>query len=101
VIAGRQRLLVAGFLWIASCAATQLPTTSLRLRGARHDALVTIDEQYVGKFAMVARRGVALPPGRHRVSVERPGYFPHDVIVDVSPGQAPIVVQVNLEPIPE
>ncbi len=47
------------------------PTVSLRVQGNVADAQVTIDDIPVGALAFVAARGVALPPGRHRITVER------------------------------
>lgn len=65
----------------AGCAPTQA-TTSLRMAGAVPDASVTIDDEYVGALAQVQQRGVALPPGQHRVTVERAGYFPWDRLIE-------------------
>ena len=76
-------------------------TTSLRMNGTPPDARVTIDDQSVGALAFVARRGVALPPGRHRVTVEKPGYFPFDRIVVAEEGDPPIQLKVDLEKIPD
>src|SRR5207249_1571502 len=53
-------------------------TVSMRMQGGPPNATVTIDERIVGSLDVIAARGVALPPGRHRVSVEAPGYFPWD-----------------------
>jgi hypothetical protein len=64
------------------------------------DAVVTIDEQYVGPLAFVAAHGVRLPEGKHRISVERPGYFPFDADVTAE-GTDPIKLEVALVPIPD
>jgi len=74
-------------------------TVSLRVQGNVADAQVTIDDIAVGALAYVAARGVALPPGRHRVTVERTGYFPWDALVEAN--QAPIYLQVTMVPIPD
>lgn len=76
-------------------------TTSLRMTGTPPDARVTIDDQNVGALAFVARRGVALPPGRHRVTVEKAGYFPFDQVVVAEEGDPPIQLKVSLEKIPD
>lgn len=75
-------------------------TVSLRVKGNVPDASVTIDEEYLGALAYVARRGVALPPGQHRITVEKPGYFPWDRLVHAQ-GTAPIVLEVVLRKIPD
>jgi len=83
-------------------AAPTAVTTSLRMSGSPPDARVTIDEQMVGTLDVVIARGVALPPGKHRISVEAPGYFPTDTIVEAKESdRTPIRVEAKLVPIPE
>jgi hypothetical protein len=82
-----------------ACAPAAPPTVSLRMRGAVGDASVTIDDEYVGALAFVAKRGVALPPGTHRITVERIGYFPWDRLVEAR--EAPIQLDVALVKIPD
>lgn len=74
-------------------------TVSLRLRGSPADARVTVDDQPVATLALAQKRGIALPPGRHRITVEREGYFPWDRAVDAA--DAPIVLDVELTRVPE
>jgi hypothetical protein len=75
------------------------PTISLRLQGAPPEASVTIDDEYVGPLSAVMVRGVALPVGSHRISVEAQGYFPWDKIVEA---KSEIVrLDVRLTPIPD
>ena len=89
-------------LGLVACGAPPVSrTVSLRVRGAPLDALVVVDEQTVGSLEMVSSRGVALPGGRHFLTVERPGYFPFDKILDVNPGDPPVFVQVTLTKLPE
>lgn len=85
---------------VAACAGMgPRPTVSLRIRGNVPDASVTIDDQYIGALAYVARRGVALPPGQHRITVEKPGYFPWDRLIEAR-GE-PIHLDVTLTKIPD
>lgn len=70
-----------------------------RAKGTPRDATVTIDEQFVGLLGVVAARGVRLPEGEHRITVERPGYFPWDRVV-VS-DRKPIFLRVEMVPIPD
>ncbi len=72
--------LAVAVLLLTGCPPTA--KTSLRVGGAPLDASVTIDDQYVGAFAFVQAHGVALPPGKHRITVEKPGYFPWDRLVE-------------------
>jgi hypothetical protein len=75
------------------------PTVSLRVTGNIADAHVTIDDIPVGALGYVAARGVALPPGKHRITVERAGYFPWDTLVEAK--DDPIYLQITLVPIPD
>jgi hypothetical protein len=62
-------------------------------------ALVYIDEQYIGTLAYIGKRGIKLPEGEHRVTVEKAGYFPYDQLV-VS-DREPIHLDVKLVKIPD
>lgn len=88
---------------LAACGggAAQAPgkTVSFRLRGSPANATVTVDDQIVGSLQIVMARGVALPPGPHRVSVESAGYLPWDKIVVAT--DQPVVVAVDLVPVPD
>jgi len=76
-------------------------TVSLRVHGDVPGAKVRIDDRYLGSFARVKRRGVALPPGKHRISVERNGYFPWDGLIEVEEGDPPVHLEVELRKIPD
>lgn len=99
------RALAAATALVLACGAPAAPstvTTSLRMSGSPPDARVTIDEQMVGSLDVVVARGVALPPGKHRISVEAPGYFPMDtLVVATESDRTPIRVDARLVPIPE
>jgi hypothetical protein len=90
-------------LLLAGCAAGPPRTTSLRVLGAppMYDASVTIDEKYLGAFSYVAAHGVALPPGRHQITVEKTGFFPWDKQVEAHEGDPPIRLDVVLVKIPD
>ena len=94
-------LAAVGLMSLAGCEPVEPKTVSLRMKGAVADASVTIDDQYVGALALVQRRGVALPVGKHRISVERPGYFPWDRIVEVHDGDPAVHLDAVLVPIPD
>jgi PEGA domain-containing protein len=98
-VSARVRLLLVG-LGLASCQAHRaaVPLTVDRADAPR-DASVYIDEQFVGLLGVVAARGVRLPEGEHRITVEKVGYFPWDQRV-VSDRQ-PIKLRVELRKIPE
>ena len=78
------------------------PAVSLSLaREAQspRDAAVLIDEEYIGPLGYVAARGVRLPIGKHRITVEKPGYFPWDRLVEAD--RDAIHLDIQLEPIPD
>ncbi len=87
----------------ASCAQNiGQAAVTMRLRAPRRtprDASVIIDEEYIGPLWYVAARGVRLPVGEHRISVEKEGYFPWDRLV-VS-DRRPLELDVSLERIPD
>ena len=70
-----------------------------RLDGTPRDASVTIDEEYVGPLYYVAARGVRLPVGEHRITVEKEGYFPWDRLVEAD--RQPIDLEVKLVRVPD
>ena len=86
----------------AACGPPAAPkTVSLRMAGGPPNASVTVDDQFVGSLEIVARRGVALPPGRHRVTVEAQGHLPWDKLVEAKEGDPPLRLDVQLVPIPD
>ncbi len=84
---------------LAGCAPAKPPTVSMKMAGNEKDALVTVDDQLLGSVAYVEKHGVALPPGRHRLTVEKPGFFPFDQLVEAK--DVPVKIQVELERIPD
>ena len=97
------RTLVLCCLALVAChpAASSGPRSKLVLDGTPTDASVIVDEQPIGSLAMVHARGVALPPGQHRLTVQADGYFPADVLVEVGKGGGVLRQSVQLTPVPE
>jgi hypothetical protein len=90
----------AALLTLASgCAAPA--TVSFRVESNVKDAMVTVDDQLLGTVAYVEKRGVAMPPGIHRVTVEKAGYFPFDKEVVAREGDATLKLEVPLEKVPD
>jgi hypothetical protein len=87
---------------LSGCGPAPISSVSLKLvkqPAAPRDASVSIDEEYVGPLGIVAARGVRLPYGEHRITVEKEGYFPWDRLVFSD--RDPITLDVVLEPIPD
>jgi hypothetical protein len=88
-------------LVLAACASVRA-AVSMRVEldpQSPADASVKIDEQFIGVLGYVAAKGVRLPEGTHRITIEREGYFPWDKVV-VS-DREPIHLKVKLQPIPD
>jgi len=85
----------------APVASPSRPTVSLRLRGGPPEAMVVVDEESLGTLEFVEARGVALPPGVHRITIQAPGYFPWDREVEAQLGMPPIQLEVVLMAVPD
>jgi hypothetical protein len=93
-----------GALGLCAASCFPQPRAAVSMKVVRNkktpsDASVTIDEEYIGPLGWVAARGVRLPLGQHRITVERDGYFPYDTIITANDG--PVRLDVTLVPIPD
>jgi hypothetical protein len=72
--------------------------TQLQLEVEPEDASIYIDGRFVGTAEQLADDDgiVELPPGRHKVSVVRPGRNPKEVTVNLEPGEKQ-KLEVNLD----
>lgn len=93
-------LLLLALFALAGCVSSVV-TTSLRIDGNIDDATVTVDDQILGSVGYVEKKGVALPPGKHRITIEKAGYFPYDELVVVKEGDPPMSLKVQLEAVPD
>ena len=82
-------------LLLSGCATKK---SLMQLKGGESDALVTVNDHYIGKLGRL-QHGIRLEPGEYRVTVEKLGYFPFDQLVEV--GEQPAQVEVELVPIPD
>jgi hypothetical protein len=95
-------LAAIAFTLLTGCGPGPVPAVTLKLVRSPEtprDASVIIDEEYIGPLGIVAARGVRIPLGEHRISVERTGYFPYDKLV-VS-DRDDVTLNVKLEPVPD
>lgn len=75
-------------------------TASLRIVAEPDNAVVEVDERYVGTAHVLTVRPHTLPAGIHRITVRSPGYFPHDLEVDLPPGETMVQISLRPEPAP-
>jgi hypothetical protein len=62
-------------------------------------ARVEVDDRFIGTARVLAHRPEALAVGTHFVTIAAPGFFPHDVEVDLPAGETRI--EISLRAIPE
>lgn len=82
----------------ASAPATRKQPAELRTVVEPETARVQVDERFVGAARVLARHPARLTPGTHRITVEAPGHFPHDMQLELPPGETKLELQ--LRPIP-
>ena len=83
-----------------ACGPAAGPTSSMRvLSNGPPNASVMVDDHFVGTLEVVTKRGVALPAGVHRVTVEATSYFPWDKVIEAR--GSPVKLDVRMVPVPE
>ncbi|MFT3922893.1 MAG: PEGA domain-containing protein [Myxococcales bacterium] len=99
--AGFTMLSLAGLLWAAACGGAQHPRekpAQLRIVAEPATASVQVDEHFVGAARVLAKQPATVTPGKHRVTVEAPNYFPHDLELELPAGVTS--VEIKLRPVP-
>jgi hypothetical protein len=87
-----------------ACPPSMPPTTSLRLNPAKTApayAKVTIDDLPLGSLRYITKHGVALPPGKHRITIEADGFLPWDQEVEAGSDGGLIKLDVDLVKVPD
>lgn len=93
---------LATCLGTAGCAGTQRGpqyTAELRVVAEPATAVVLVNERFVGAAKVLDKHPAKLTGGKKRVTLEAPGYFPHDLVVELAPGLT--TVKAALRPIPK
>ena len=93
------RWVVPLLLFAVGCGAT--PRHLLRFAGGPDEALVHINDRYVGKLDRLVKQGIKLEPGEYRVTVDAVGYFPHDQLITIEQQTGPQPFRVELEEVPD
>ncbi len=88
---------------LGACATTQHPRerepmAELRVIAVPENALVEVNERSVGSARVLAQRPAKLKVGVKRVTLTAPGYFPHDLEVNLPKGETKL--EITLRPVP-
>jgi hypothetical protein len=97
----RALLLGLSLLVLSACAGTQTrggPPAELRVVAEPASAIVQVNERYVGSAHVLEKKPAKLEPGLKHITVEAPGYFPHDFDADLPVGVT--TVKIKLRPVP-
>jgi len=92
---------LVGSLVLAACGAAQHPkeaTAELRVTAVPENAVVEVNERSVGSARVLSQRPVKLKTGMKRISISAPGYFPHDIEVDLPAGETKIDIKLRAVP---
>jgi len=93
--------LLSGALLLTACAGTHKPRAApaqLRVVAEPPSATVQVNERFVGAARVLDKRPARLSQGLKRVTVEAPGYFPHDLMLNLPAGVT--TVNIKLRPVP-
>ena len=70
----------------------------LRVNVEPETAAVYVDDRFIASGRKLANRPERIRPGQHFITVTAPGYFPHDVEVDLPVGET--TIELSLRPVP-
>ena len=97
----RSAALLLSLFALSACAGTQKPKgppAELRVVAEPESAFVQVNERFVGSARVLEKRPAKLSTGLKHVTVEAPGYFPHDIDVDLPAGVT--TMKIKLRPVP-
>ena len=92
------RVALLALLITSACAKEEL--VFVRIQGQPGGALVYIDDRYIGQLEQLQARGIKMPEGEYRLTIQEVGYFPHDQLLLVNKSKVPRIT-VRLTPIPD
>ncbi len=89
-------------LWslVAACGPVAVVETPARLEviAEPETARVFVDERFLASARVLAVRPRELPTGAHHLTITAPGYFPHDIEVNLPSGTT--TIRIALRPVP-
>ena len=99
--AGASCFVLGATLLLSSCAGMHKPKAApaeLRVIAEPPAATVQVNERFVGAARVLEKHPAKLSQGPKRVTVEAPGYFPHDLELNLPAGVT--TVNIKLRPVP-
>ncbi len=86
---------------LLSCGYQNVRETPARLQviAEPEEASVYVDERFAASARVLAQRPRSVRTGSHRITIRAPGYFPHDVEVDLPAGTT--TIRISLRPVPQ
>ena len=100
-VSRRLLLALALSLPLAACAGAQKPKTppaELRVVAEPPSATVVVNERFVGSARVLDKRPAKLVPGKKQITIEAPGYFPHDIEVELPSGVTTLNIKLRAVP---
>jgi hypothetical protein len=98
----RHAFFLSVLLSASACGAAQKPrdelTAQLRIVAVPETAVVEVNERFAGAARVLDKHPLRLKPGKKRVTIAAPGYFPHDLELDLPRGVTK--VDIKLRPVP-
>jgi hypothetical protein len=98
---GLASLAMGAALLLSACGGFQKPKVvpaELRVVAEPASATVQVNERFVGAARVLDKRPAKLSQGPKRVTVEAPGYFPHDLELNLPAGVT--TINIKLRPVP-
>jgi hypothetical protein len=86
---------------LAACSGVQRipdPPAELRVVAVPPTAIVYVNERFAGTARVLDKKPVRMKPGKKRVTVQAPGYFPHDFEVDLPSGVTKVDIKLRAIP---
>jgi hypothetical protein len=82
------------------CYQTAAPTrmAGLQVKADPENTSVYVNDRFVGTARVLAVKPESMKPGVKFITFKAPGYFPHDLRVELPPGTT--VIEIKLRPVP-
>ncbi len=85
---------------VAACYQTAAPTrmAALQVKAEPENTSVYVNDRFVGTARVLAVKPEPMKSGVKFITFKAPGYFPHDLRVELPPGTT--LIEIELRPVP-